>query len=496
MNLRCGQWVAYLSLLAASYTLHAQLRHVQQRTADGVLEGVLSPDGRVRTFKGIPYAAPPVGHLRWAAPQPVIQWTGVRRAIEYPSRCMQASTLPDIVVNDTGPSEDCLYLSMWMPADSPPARLPVMVWINGEDFAAGSSSEPRQDAGNLSKKRVLVITLNYRLGVFGFFSHPELTRESIHHASGNYGLLDQVAALEWIKKNIAVFGGDPDNVTIFGASSGSFSISALMASPMAHGLFRRAIGESGACFSTRDPLKPRLDAERAGVQFAKSAFGTSSLHTLRDKPATELLAAALRQSPHDFLPDVDGDFLPSDCLSIYRKGTQSHIPLLAGWNAQASDEAAQHPSHDQTVALPVYMWLQMQLKTGESPVFRYEFDHPLPQTPDVTSQTVSASPQDAEIEFVFQVLSSKKLPWRPQDRDVSDLISSFWTNFAKTGNPNGPGLPNWPMYNAQDGYQVMHLKVNAAASPDAHRDHYESLDRLVIPTSPSLPIAEVPATTQ
>jgi para-nitrobenzyl esterase len=238
----------------------AQIRYVQLKTADGVLEGVVSADGKVRTFKGIPFAAPPVGPLRWKAPQPPAPWTGVRKASEYGARCMQGSIYSDMIFHDTGPSEDCLYLNLWMPANPGRAKLPVMVWIYGGGYQAGATSEPRQDGGNLSKKGVLVVSMNYRLGIFGFFSHPELAKESGHDSSGNYGLLDQLAALQWVRKNIATFGGDPDNVTIFGESAGSFSVSALVASPLAKGLFQRAIGESGAYLSSETlPLKPRAE---------------------------------------------------------------------------------------------------------------------------------------------------------------------------------------------------------------------------------------------
>ena len=278
--------VLFVLLLGLQAAPAQQLRTVQVATANGVLEGVVSPDGKVRTFKGIPYAAPPVGPLRWKAPQPAPSWTGVRRAVDYGPRAMQGRIFDDMVFHDEGPSEDCLYLNLWMPeADRPPGKLPVMVWIHGGGFIAGSSSEPRQDAGNLSKKGVLVVSFNYRMGVFGFFAHPELTQESGHNASGNYGLLDQVAALQWVKTNIATFGGDPDNVTIFGESAGSVSVSALMASPLAQGLFRRAIGESGAFFNDTHPPQSRVEAEEAGVKFAESAFSTTSLEALRAMPA-------------------------------------------------------------------------------------------------------------------------------------------------------------------------------------------------------------------
>lgn len=494
--------------------------HVQQQTADGVLEGVVSADGKVRTFKGIPFAAPPVGPLRWKAPQPVVPWTGVRQAADYGPRPMQGRIFSDMIFHDAGPSEDCLYLNLWMPAAPQSARLPVMVWIFGGGLAAGSTSEPRQDAGNLSKKGVLVVSCNYRLGIFGFYAHPELTKESGHEASGNYGLLDQVAALQWVKRNIATFGGDPDNVTIFGESAGSSSVSALMASPLAQGLFHRAIGESGAMLRNTRPLPTLAPAEEAGVKFAETAWGTASLEALRAKPAQEVLDAALKVPRQNFGPDVDGYFLPVDPHAICASGKQSHVALLAGWNRDEGNyrsffekdeptvanyltrakarfganaeaflkvypattdaeakRAAQDLGGDQFIAHSTWKWLELQLQTGGSPVYRYEFDQTLPLTADATPGTEPVAPHASDIEFVFRVLSSRKLPWRPEDHEVSELMASYWTNFAKTGNPNAAGLPPWPPYQGQDGFQVMHLRARPGAERDGHRGRYEFLDR-------------------
>lgn len=522
MKLQRCNWAILCAVLFGSQVLHTQqVTYVQLRTANGVLEGVISPDGKVRTFKGIPYAAPPVGPLRWKPPQPDTPWTNIRNAVEYPRHCMQGTPNDDVIFNDAGPSEDCLYLNLWMPAKPAVAKLPVIVWIHGGDFVAGTSSEPRQDAGNLSKKGVMVVSLNYRLGVFGFFAYPELSKESKFHASGNYGLLDQVAALEWVKRNIATFGGDPDNVTIAGESAGSSSISALMASPLSQGLFCRAIGESGAFFSAALPLRPRIRAEEAGTKFTQAAFGAVSLDELRAMPAQKLLDAALKRPPEYFSPDIDGYFLPVDLRLIYASGRQSHVSLLAGWNQDESSfrsffgnakptvdnfvmrakarfgnnaeaflkrypatsdaeakRAAQDFAGDQSTAHATWKWIEMQLKTGKSPVFRYEFDQTLPLLADAKPGTASVAPQASEIEFVFRVLSSKKLPWRPADHELSELMSSYWTNFAKTGDPNGPGLVQWPAYSALDGYQVMHLSAHPGAAPDGYRSRYEFLDHL------------------
>ncbi|HXR06585.1 MAG TPA: carboxylesterase/lipase family protein [Candidatus Acidoferrum sp.] len=514
------KWAILLTLLLGTQAPRAQqVSGVRQTTSDGILEGVVSADGQVRAFKGIPYAAPPVGPLRWKAPQPVVPWTGVRKAADYAPRAMQGRIYGDMIFRDAGPSEDCLYLNLWMPANPTAPKLPVMVWIHGGGFIAGSSSEPRQDGGTLCKKGVVVVSMNYRMGVFGFFAHPELTKESGHEASGNYGLLDQLAALQWVKNNIAAFGGDADNVTIFGESAGSFSVSALMASPLAHGLFRRAIGESGAFFGATLPLLPRAQAEESCVKFAESALGAPTLEALRAKPAQEVLDAALCQPQFAFRPIIDGYFLPADALALYTAGRQNHVPLLAGWNrdegsfrtllsndaptldnfaprakarfgnktdaflrayaatndAQAK-RAAQDFGGDQFIAYGTWKWMEMQLERGNSPVYRYEFDQTLPLPASARSGAEATAPHASEIEFVFRALASKQLAWRPEDREVSELMASYWSNFAKTGDPNGPGLPEWPVYNSGSGYQVMHIKANSAALPDDHRGRYEFLD--------------------
>jgi para-nitrobenzyl esterase len=471
----------------------------------------------VRTFKGIPYAAAPVGPLRWMPPQPVAPWTGVRSAVDYGPRPMQGRIFKDMVFHDAGPSEDCLYLNLWMPEHAQ-ARLPVMVWIFGGGFAAGSSSEPRQDGGNLCKKGVLVVSMNYRLGVFGFLAHPGLAAESGRAASGDYGLMDQVAALRWVRTNIAAFGGDPDNVTIFGESAGSLSVSALMASPLARGLFNKAIGESGAFFAPNGRLKTRAEAEGSGAKFAQEV-GRPTVEALRAAPAQELLNAALKHPLQDFWPDVDGYVLPDDCVTIFGAGGQAHVPLLAGWNrdegsyrkffgdekpgvaayaermksrfgaeaqaylgayAAATDaearRAAQDLEGDLFIGLGTWKWLEMQRMTGKSPVYRYEFDQAPPLAADAPAGTEPSAYHSSEIEFVFRVLSSKNLPWRPEDRQVSELMASYWTNFAKTGDPNGPDLPRWPAYGGRGGHSVMHLEPVPFAAPDANRARYEFLD--------------------
>ncbi len=511
---------AVFTLVSAFATLHAQdVRKVQQKIADGILEGVVSADGKVRTFKGIPYAAPPIGPLRWKPPRAVVPWTGVRSAIDYAPRAMQGRIFDDMVFHDAGPSEDCLYLNLWLPEDQPHTKLPVMVWIHGGGFVAGSSSEPRQDGGNLCKKGVLVVSMNYRMGVFGFFAHPELTAESPEHSSGNYGLRDIVASLEWVHKNIAAFGGDPDNVTIFGESAGSFAVSALMAAPSARTLFHRAIGESGAIFSISRPLPSLSKAESDGVKFAETAFGTASLANLRARSAEELLAAQLQQHTRASTV-IDGTVLPADSREIFAAGKQAHVPLLAGWNrdeggydtllngdaptldnyvarAKArfgraagaflkvypattdaeAERAARDFGGDEFIGYSTWKWLDLHRATGGSPVYRYQFDQTLPPAAGAKPGAYATAPHASDIEFVFRVLSSRQLPWRPEDHTVSETMASYWTNFAKTGNPNGPGLPEWPRYDGKSGDPVMHLAADAKALPDVHRARYEFLER-------------------
>ena len=499
------------------------------KTENGIVSGTLSADNTIRMFKGIPFAAPPIGDLRWKPPQPPANWRGIRQADKFGSPCLQTDVFGDIYFRDAQPSEDCLSLSIWLPAQPRTAKLPVIVWFYGGGFVAGANSEPRYDGENLARKGVIIVSPNYRLGVFGFFSHPELTKESEHHASGNYGLLDQVAALHWVVKNIAAFGGDAHNITIAGESAGSQSVSALMASPLSQNLFQKAIGESGAFFPSRPTggaqLKPLGETEQIGVKFAASV-GAGSLVQLRAKPADELLqAAADKKRGFAFRPNIDGYFLSTDVRTIYELGAQSHVPLLAGWNADedkmsvllapqkptaksfveqaqarfgdqaseflklypaATDEealvSAEALAGDDFIAFSTWKWTDTQTKTGDAPVYQYRFEQIPAVKPGKMIGSVPASQAGArhagEIQYVFETLKSEEgVPWTAEDFKVSDEMSTYWTNFAKSGNPNGNRLPDWPPYNRQDGYQVMHLRGDGShATKDALRPRYEFLD--------------------
>ena len=486
-----------------------------QVTVDtGTLAGRLQ--GSVRTFLGIPYAAAPVGELRWKPPVAPAKWSGVRNATEFGARCMQGAIYDDMVFRDPGNSEDCLTLNVWTGAQSAGAKLPVMVWIHGGGFMAGASSEPRQDGQFLARRGVVVVSMNYRLGVFGFFALPELAAESGRNAAGNYGLLDQVAALQWVQRNIAAFGGDPANVTIFGESAGSFSVSALMASPAARGLFHKAIGESGAPFSSSGlPFKTLAEREQTDADFAGTALGTKRLAGLRALSAAKILEAAVKTANGEprFGPQVDGYFLPDNVPAIFAAGKQNPAALLAGWNrdeigplavaanepsatqqlksiakkqfaSQAEEFLKFYPADseqvakrsmgvlmsDQELAWPTWAWLEAQAATGKVPVYRYRFDLSLPSA---TKKEGLGAYHSAEIEYVFGTLDSKAgIPWRAEDRELSAAMQSYWVNFARSGNPNGEGLAKWPAYRADDGWQVMYLAAPSKAAKDAQRERY------------------------
>jgi para-nitrobenzyl esterase len=494
------------------------------KTDKGEVEGELTADKQVRAFKGIPYAAPPVGDLRWQPPQPADRWKRTLDAKEFGSHCLQSASYNDMVFHDPGASEDCLTLNVWAPAKVKPGTLPVMVWIYGGGFVAGGTSEARQDGQFLARRDVVIVSMNYRLGIFGFFAHPELTAESPHHASGNYGLLDQLAALTWVRQNIAAFGGDPSNVTIFGESAGSFAVSAQMASPIARGLFSKAIGESGGAFAaTGLTFEPRETVEQRNMTFAQAAFNTTSLAALRKLPAETILAAAIAKTtppPPRFAPDVDGYFLPDSVPNLYAAGHQAHIPLLAGWNADEArgqvllaktpttvdsftttaqtefgDNAqkflAAYPAttdaeavtsagdfaSDRFIAYSTWRWLDAQADTGKSPIYRYRLD--LGSPGDKYHPALIGAFHSDDIEYVFGTLDSRtEATWRPEDRKLSDLIGTYWTNFARTGDPNAPGLPIWPTYNASTQWQVMHLDATSTAKPDTQRDRYLFLEEV------------------
>lgn len=514
------RWSVVALFLMMSMAIVAASSAPQVKARFGIVEGK-EEDG-VQKFLGIPYAAPPVGDLRWKPPMPAAKWAGVRQATDFGPHCLQGRVFGDMNFRDSGGSEDCLTLNVWVPTKRSSAKLPVMVWIYGGGFVAGTTSEARQDGTHLGQHGVVVVSMNYRLGVFGFLVHPELAKESGRNSAGNYGLLDQLAALHWVHDNIAAFGGDPENVTILGESAGSFSVSAQMASPLSKGLFQKAIGESGAAFSRSglsfDALSSR---EEKDVKLVKDKLGVSTLAELRALPAEKLLEVFGKPGPLGFAfgPDIDGYFLPESVPGIFAAGKQNDVSLLAGWNhdegsfqiafspqkptaesmkANAEKDfgdkaaeflklyptdteeqtlrSAQDYAGDRFIAVSTWDWLEAQEKTGKKPVYRYRFD--LGPPPASANAPKLGAYHSAEIEYVFGQLDSKAgVPWRAEDRQLSEEMQNYWTNFAKGGDPNGQGLPNWPKYSAVDGWQVMYLDAQTSVHKDDLRDRYLFLQK-------------------
>ena len=470
----------------------------------GQIAGVVE-DG-IASYMGIPFAAPPVGPLRWKAPQPVTPWTGVRKADEFGPAPMQAEIAKWLVGAKTL-SEDCLYLNVWTPVTSPRERLPVMVWIYGGAYKFGATSTSVYDGTRLAGKGVVVVSVAYRLGPFGFLAHPELSAES-GKGSGCYGLMDQIAALRWVKSNIAPFGGDPSCVTIFGESAGAMSISTLMCAPDAVGLFQRAICESGVMMA---PVKDGVDvmrstpsqrlAERQGIEFLKK-LGVQDINAAR-----ALSADQIQKASGEFSPDapVDGQTVLGDQYELFEAGRFANVPLLAGWNTDDGGMFAPStvpsagivrtmfgPSADAILAVyphatdlqarqsarelirdAFFVWpatarAKMIARSGKSKAFLYHFDYRVGREPDGPSH-------GAEIEYVFGNLGGWFKSPSQADRAISDTMMSYWVNFAKTGNPNGAGLPNWPSFD-EGTTQVQYLGRTVEAEPLPGPDKIKALD--------------------
>ncbi len=466
----------------------------------GLLEGTTISSG-IRVFKGIPYAAPPVGDFRWKAPQPPAKWDGVRKADKFSDSCMQALgrsrnpwTKEFMVQNEA--SEDCLCLNVWTGAKNANEKRPVLVWIHGGAFYEGSGEIITYDGEELAKKGLIVVTINYRLGIFGFYTHPELTKESPQHSSGNYGLLDIVASLQWINKNIAAFGGDPNRVTIAGQSAGAAAVHALTASPLAKGLFHRAIAESGSGVGRR--TRDLNESEKDGVKWAETKVA-HTLKELRAKPAADLMGGAR------FSPVVDGWFLPADTAVIFAQGKQNDVPIMTGLTAdegsaaptygkikfdeftkqsqqkfsnQAEEFLKLYPSNDQTQSglsqkqsardqglISMHLWASERAKTSKAKAYTYFFTRgiPWPEHPEYAAFHTS------DVPYFFATLKYLNRPWEAIDRQLSETVSNYWVNFAKTGNPNGKGLPNWTAFDAAQSV-TMQLGEKIGAQPVAEKE--------------------------
>ena len=510
------------------------------KTSNGIIEGTGPQSSGVRIFKGIPFAEPPTGDLRWKPPQPVKNWKGVRQAVQFGPRCMQHPIFGDMNFRSNGMSEDCLYLNVWTPAKSGKERLPVLVYFYGGGFVAGDGSEPRYDGESMATKGIVVVTMNYRLGVFGFFAHPELTKESPHRASGNYALLDQAAALRWVQQNIAAFGGDPKRVTIAGESAGSVSVSAQMASPLSKDLIAGAIGESGSILSTLRAV-PLAQAEQEGVKFA-TTIGANSLAALRAMTTPQLHEATSKSGVGRLPLTIEGYFFPEPPVDIYAAGRQAHVPLLVGWNSEEMNwrallgreeptpenyekavrklygaradevlklypastqeeviQSATDLASDRFIGYSTWKWFDLHSKTGGQPVYRYFYTRARPPmnpamgdaAPGLAGGVIrgpearaNAMPpargavHSAEIEYAMGNLSTNKVyAWTPDDYKVSKVMQEYFANFVKRDDPNGPGLPTWPAVKSGQPVQVMRLDVESRAEPEKHQARYLFLDQ-------------------
>jgi len=521
-------FTSILLLLIFISPLFAQQDNLQVTISNGMLRGTFNQATGIRSFKGIPYALPPVGDLRWKEPQPPANWTGVLNADHFSHMPMQKHIFSDMIFRADTMSEDCLYLNVWTPAKSGKEKLPVLVYFYGGGFSAGDGSEARYDGESMAQKGIVAVTINYRLGIFGFFAHPELTQESPHHASGNYGLMDQTAALRWVQANIAAFGGDPKRLTIAGESAGSIAVCAQMVSPLSKDLIAGAIGESGGMIKPTLPAIPLADCEKIGRAFADKV-GAKSLADLRAIPAAQLLDDASKPDAYKLSPTVDGYFLPKPVVDIFEAGEQAHVPLLVGWNSaeipyqaftggdmptplnyvkklkqqfgnDADDVAMLYPgptqadviksatalASDRFIVYSTWKWADLQSKTGEKPVYRYLFSCPRP--PEVGKPNPPAgklpppmvgASHASEIEFALGNLAYDKVyAWTPDDYKVSATMENYFANFIKTGNPNGKGLPKWkPNTNGSDVY-YMNIDVNTHLEPESDRARYVFLDKL------------------
>ena len=475
------------------------------KVEEGLLQGTFEEG--LTVYKGIPFAAPPVGNLRWRAPQSAVKWEGVRKATKFAPAPIQGWGSP------SGKSEDCLYLNIWTPAKSADDHIAVFVWIYGGGFNGGSTSEPTYSGENLAKKGVVLVSIAYRVGQLGFMAHPELSAESPNHVSGNYGLLDMIAGLKWIQKNIAAFGGDPHKVTIFGESAGGIAVSMLCASPLAKGLFQGAISESGGSFGpprhTTFPgenMKRLADAESSGKAYMDST-GVSSIAELRKIPADKL--PAIRGLAW---PIIDGYVIPDDQYKLYEADKFNDTPILVGYNSDEGasfsppktpedfingvkarygkfagglikaypidsnivPKTARDLARDAAFGWHTWSWARLESTIGKSKVFFYYFDQH-PDYPKDSPQYGYGSPHGQEVAYVFKHLDSSKPQISKTDLDISEAMATYWTNFAKYGNPNSDGIPEWKPF-SDDNPAVMYFSQTPHMGPVPSANSLKVLD--------------------
>lgn len=534
---------ALLMIIASAYVLAVSAQQnssfpVQATIENGLIEGMYETKSGLQMYFGVPFAKPPVGNLRWKAPQPADKWQGVKSTKAFGPRPVQAIVFGDMNSRSDGLSEDCLYLNVWTPAKRNTTGLPVLVYFYGGGFVAGDGSEPRYDGAAMAKKGIVVVTVNYRLGIFGFFAHPELSKEASYKGSGNYGLLDQQAGLKWVQKNIAAFGGDPKKVTIAGESAGSISVSAQMASPLSKDLIAGAIGESGAGINPTLSPVPLAEAEKTGLEFATKA-GYPSLAQLRALSTRDLYEIYAESKRFGFPTVIDGYFYPKTIPEIFKAKEQAQVPLLLGWNsteipgmafmqgqpyteenyvkkvkeAYPNDHAevlklypysspkeiewsATMLASDRFIAYSTWKWFDLHRKNSSKPVYRYLYSKLRPPlvdkslTPGLAGGTVRGqqgpprpepigAPHACEIEYCMGNLDLvKDYAWTEDDYKVSETMLSYFANFIINGNPNGDKLPEWPAAEAQDTTPPVMVIDTQSKAVDAKDDaRYVFLDK-------------------
>ncbi|WP_297335588.1 carboxylesterase family protein [Algoriphagus sp.] len=504
---------------------------------NGIIEGNYDTRTRIQKYFGIPYAKPPVDDLRWKAPQPLENWKGIKKTISFGPRAMQAPIFGDMSFRSDGIAEDCLYLNVWSPAKEKQKGLPVLVYFYGGGFSAGDGSEPRYDGESMAQKGIVVVTVNYRLGLFGFLAHPELSAETAYQGSGNYGLLDQQAALTWVQKNIEAFGGDPKMVTIAGESAGSISVSYQMASPLSKNLIAAAIGESGAGIHPTLAPVPLSEAEQIGVDFVKNA-GYKSISDLRKLSSQALYEAFLESKLFGFPVTLDGHFLPHSLPEIFEAGQQAQVPLLAGWNSaeipgqafmqgqpftqeafiakvketypqdweevlvlhphQSPEEiewSATHLASDRFISYSTWKWLDLHSKNSDQPVYRYLYSKLRPPLRDknliagLAGGTMESNGQEApkalgaphacEIEYAMGNLHLvKDYAWEADDYKVSSQMQAYFANFIKTHNPNGEDLTPWePVTKDDPNPSFLRIDTESKSENSSVEQRYQFHDR-------------------
>lgn len=534
-----------LSLIFFSITsLYAQKARIAEQivsVSEGKLGGKTLKSGIV-VFKGVPYATPPVGNLRWKAPTPLAKWSGVRSAVNFGARPMQKSNIM-YEFRSKSESEDCLYLNIWTDQSKSSALKPVYVFIHGGSFVRGDGSQPAYDGESMATEGIVFVSINYRLGIFGFMAHPELSKES-GHGSGNYGLLDQVAALEWIKKNISCFGGDPNSITIGGESVGAQSVTAHMVSPLSRGLFSKVIAESGSIVDNRKVINSLETSERLGLEVSKAAE-TKDIADLRALPASKILKIASKGNPRRFIPTIDGYFLKEDPAISFAKGKQLPVPLLSGWNAnevpsfalfrlrratktnfdkalvrlygsKAEKVAALYPAavskpeiklagaeviSDYAINYASWNLADIQAFANKAPVYRYLFAHPHPGLSDyqldrgnvlqiflkkmINRIIKGSSFHAAEIEYALGNLAVQpNFDWGDDDFEVSAQLKAYFVNFIRTGNPNGVNvtdsrLVQWPRFVSGDDGQFLRVGKISYAQKDSLRTRFVNLRKII-----------------